>query len=77
MHILLSTWTVLKDFTKKKCLTKNVFIDRQKGTTGDNGQKLDGHINDGEYLTCKKIWDKFDMKNMGDYHDHSLKLDVL
>ena len=26
-----------------------------------------------DYLTCEKIWDKFEMKNMGDYHDHYLK----
>ena len=26
---------------------------------------------------CEKIWDKFDMKNMSDYHDHYLKKDVL
>ena len=30
-----------------------------------------------EYLTCEKIWDVFDMKNMGDYHDHYLKKDVI
>ena len=47
------------------------------GTTGDNGKKLDGHINDEDYLTCKKIWNEFNMKNMGDYHDHYLKKDVL
>ena len=28
-------------------------------------------------MTCEKIWDKFEMKNMGDYHDHYLKKDVL
>ena len=47
------------------------------GTTGDNGEKLDGHINFEYYLTCKKIWDEFDMKNMGDCHDHYLKKNVL
>ena len=26
---------------------------------------------------CEKIWNKFEMKNMGDYHDHYLKKDVL
>ena len=26
---------------------------------------------------CKKIWDKFSMKNMGDYHDHYLEKDLL
>ena len=30
-----------------------------------------------DYLTCEKIWNKFGMKNMGDYHDHYLKKDVL
>ena len=26
---------------------------------------------------CEKIWDKCEMKNMGEYHDHYLKKDVL
>ena len=30
----------------------------------------DGHISDKDYLTWRKTWDKFEMKNMGDYHDH-------
>ena len=30
-----------------------------------------------DYLMCEKIWNKFEMKNMGDYHDHYLKKDVL
>ena len=57
----------------KECFYKST----KKGTTGDNGEKLDAHINDGEYLMCKKIWEVFDMKNMGNYHDHYLKKDVL
>ena len=28
-------------------------------------------------MTCVKIWDKFEMKNMSDYHNHYLKNDVL
>ena len=28
-------------------------------------------------MVCERIWDKFKMKNMGDYHDHYLKKDVL
>ena len=28
-------------------------------------------------MTCEKIWDKFNMKNMSDYYDHYLKKDVL
>ena len=27
-------------------------------------------------MTREKIWDKFEMDNMGDYHDHYLKKDV-
>ena len=49
----------------------------KEGTMGHNGEKLDGHINDKDYLTSKKIWNEFNTKNMGDYHDHHLKKDVL
>ena len=42
-----------------------------------NGKKLDGHIIDKDHLTCKKIWKKFNIKNIGDYHDHYFKKDVL
>ena len=63
-----------KRFSEEKLPDKECFYSSVKdGTTDDNGEKLDGHINDEEYLTCKKIWEKFDMKNMGDYHDHYLK----
>ena len=47
------------------------------GTIDDNGKKLDGHISDKDYLTCKNFLNEFNMKNMGDYHDHYLKKDVL
>ena len=30
-----------------------------------------------DYMVCERIWDKFKVKNMGDYHDHYLKKDVL
>ena len=30
-------------------------------------------MSDKEYLTCIKIRNKFNMKNMADYHDHYLK----
>ena len=35
----------------KKCLYSSV----KKGTTGDNGQKFDGHKSDKDYLLCKKL----------------------
>ena len=40
-------------------------------------KKSDRHISFKDYLTFKIMWGKFDMKNMGDYHDHYLKKDVL
>ena len=57
----------------EKCFYSSV----KDRTTRDNGEKLDGHISNKDYLTCNKIWNKFNMKNMGDYHDHYLKKDVL
>ena len=44
---------------------------------GDDGKISDSHINGNDYLTCRKTWNKFEMKNMGDYYDHYLKEDVL
>ena len=53
----------------KKCLYRSL----KDGITCYNEENLDGHITDEEYLACKKIWNKFNVKNMGDYHDHYLK----
>ena len=61
------------EFPDRECFYSSV----KDGTTGDNGEKLDGHINDEDYLTCKKLWNEFNMKNMGAYHEHYLKKDVL
>ena len=67
-----------KRFSEEKLPDRECFYSSVKdGTTGDNGKKLDSHISDEDYLTCKIIWNEFNMKNMGDYHDHYLKKDVL
>ena len=67
-----------KRFNEKKLPDKECFYSSVKNkTTGDNGEKLDGHISDENYVMCKKIWNRFNMKNMGDYHDHYLEKDVL
>ena len=67
-----------KRFGEEKLPDKECFYNSVKDkTTGDNGKELDGHISDKNYLTCKKIWNKFNMKNMGNYHEHYLKKDVL
>ena len=55
-----------KELINKECFSSST----KKREIGDNGEKLDSHISDENYLACKKIWDKFDMKNMGDYCDH-------
>ena len=57
--------------------TKTFYSSTKDGKIGDGGNKSDGHISVKDYLSCEKIWDKFEMKNMGDYHDHYLKKDVL
>ena len=67
-----------KRFNEEKLPDKECFYRSVKdGKTGENGKKLDGHKSHEEYLTCKKNWYVFKMKNMGDYHDHYLKKDIL
>ena len=61
---------------KKNCLLENISLVQQKNI-GDDGKISDCHIIFKIYLTCEKMWDKFDIKDMGDYHDHYLKKDVL
>ena len=77
MLILMSIWTVLRDLMKKNC-QKSFYSSTKDGKIGHDGKIWDGHISAKDYLICEKIWDKFEMKNMGDdYHDHYLKKDVL
>ena len=58
-------------FNEEKLPARKYFYSSTKdGKIGDDGKILDGHISVKDYLTCGKIRDKFNMKNMGDYHDH-------
>ena len=67
-----------KRFSEEKVPNKKYFYSTIKyGTTDENGKKLDNHISNRNYLMWKKIWNKFNMKNIGDYYDHYLKKDVL
>ena len=67
-----------KKFSEEKLPDWKCFYSSVKDkATGDNAEKLDNHISNEEYLACEKMWDVFGMKNMGDYHDHYLKKDVL
>ena len=58
MLIFMSTWTILKNLVKKNCLIKGFYSSVKDGTTSDSGEKLDGHISDEDYLTCKKKLEK-------------------
>ena len=61
----------------KLCARKYFFSSTKKGKIDEDGKISDGHISIEDYLICEKNWDKFEMKNMGDYHDHYLKKDIL
>ena len=63
---------------EEKLPAKKYFYSSTKnGKISDDGKISDGHINVKDYLTCKKTWDKSEMKNMGDYHNRYLIKDVL
>ena len=65
-------------FNEEKLPARKYFYSSKKdGKIRDDGETSDGHISVKDYLTCKKIWDKFEMKNVSDYHDHYFKKDVL
>ena len=62
---------------KKLCARKYFYSSTRKEKIDENGKISDGHKSIEDYLVCEKTWNKFKMKNMGDYHDHCLKKDVL
>ena len=67
-----------KRFNEEKLPAKKYFFSlTKKGKIDNDGKISDGHMSFKDYLVCEKIWNKFKMKNMGDYHDHYLKKDVL
>ena len=67
----------MNSFEEKLPARKNFYSSTKEGNIDDEGKISDGHISVKDYLTCEKIWDKFEMKIMGDYHNHYLKKDVL
>ena len=73
----MNTRIILRDLMKKNYLLENNSLVQQKKERLMMIVKYHGHISIKDYLTCEKIWNKFGMKNMGDYHDHYLKKDVL
>ena len=65
-------------FNEEKLPAKKYFYSSIKDAKiGDDGKIPDGNVSIKDYLTCEKIWYKFEMKNMSDYHNHYFKKDVL
>ena len=65
-------------FSEEKLPAKKYFYSSIKdGKIGDDSKTSEGHTDVNDYLTCKKTWDKFEMKNMSDYRDYYFKKDVL
>ena len=62
-----------EELPARKCF----FSSTKNRQIGDDGKKSDGHISSKDYLTCEKVFDEFETKNMGDYHDHYFNKDVL
>ena len=61
----------------KLCASKYFYSSKKDKKITEDGKISDGHVSIEDYMVCERIWDKFNMKNMGDYHDHYLKKDVL
>ena len=60
-------------FNEEKLPARKYFYSSTKdGKIGDGGKISDDHISVKNYLSCEKIWNKVNMKNMGGYHDHYL-----
>ena len=61
----------------KLCARKYFYSSTKDKKISEDCNISDGHVSIEDYMVCEKIWDGFNMKNMGDYHDHYLKKDVL
>ena len=67
-----------KRFNEDKFCARKYFYSLTKDKKiSQDGKISDGHVSIEDYMVCEKNWNKFEMKNMGDYHDHYLKKDVL
>ena len=61
----------------KLCAGKYFYSSTKDEKISEDGKISDSYVSIEDYMVCERIWDKFKMKNMGDYHNHYLKKDVL
>ena len=61
---------------EKLSARKYFFSPTRKEKIGNDDEISGGHVSVKDCLMCEKNWDKFEMKNMVDYHDQCLKKDV-
>ena len=67
-----------KRFNEDQLRARKYFYSSTKDKKiSEDGKISDGHVSIEDYMVHERIWDKFEMKNMGDHHDHYLKKDVL
>ena len=65
-------------FNEEKLPARKYFYSSTKdGKIRDDSKISDGHLSVKSCLKYEQTWDKFEMKNMGDYQNHYLKKDVL
>ena len=64
-------------FNEEKLPARKYFYSSKKyEKIGNDGKISDDHISVKDYLTYENIWDKSEIKNMGDHHDHYLGKDM-
>ena len=66
-----------KRFDEDKLPARKYFSSTKKGKIDNDGKISDGYLSIEDYLKCENIWNKFEMKSMGDYNNYYLKKDVL
>ena len=52
----------------KLCARKYFYSSTKDKKISEDGKISDGHVSIENYMVCGRIWDKFKMKNMDDYH---------